>query len=62
MGDLRQAIKLVNKMCDGTERYFRRAKKTLKKSPSLSLNISIDGVPSIVVLLLRIALILKKGL
>lgn len=31
MGDLRQAIKLVNKMCDRTERYFRRAKKDAKE-------------------------------
>lgn len=31
MGDLRQAIKLVNKMCDGAERYFRQAKKDAKE-------------------------------
>ncbi|ENP0524901.1 hypothetical protein ACCH40_002381 [Salmonella enterica] len=31
MGDLRQAIKLANKMCNRTERYFRRAKKDAKE-------------------------------
>lgn len=35
MGDMRKAIKLVNKMCARTERYFRKAEKDAQEVASM---------------------------